>query len=263
MVTARLIADLNKNEVDSNQKLNNSLRLLAKWRSELIKNTILKNNGTKVLDGPVKGLDFLERSAEGCHVAKLLGCYEQPLHEKLMGVLAGNYDKIINIGSAEGYYAVGLAVAAPGVVSLAYDIDLNAQAACNELASRNGVSDRVIVGGEFKKEDFQHHTDGSVLVLCDIEGAEVELLDPSNAPALKAMDLIVESHECLKEGVTETLIKRFSDTHNIELIEDNGGRDLTNAPSWFARLSHLDQLLATWEWRSGPTPWMSMTAKTE
>ena len=84
LVTERLMADLHENEVDANQKLNNSLRLLAKWRSELIKNTILKNNGTKVLDGPVKGLDFLERSAEGCHVAKLLGCYEQPLHEKLI-----------------------------------------------------------------------------------------------------------------------------------------------------------------------------------
>ena len=141
LVTERLMADLHENEVDANQKLNNSLRLLAKWRSELIKNTILKNNGTKVLDGPVKGLDFLERSAEGCHVAKLLGCYEQPLHEKLMGVLKGNYDKIINIGSAEGYYAVGLAVAVPEVVSLAYDIDLNAQAACSELATRIGVSD--------------------------------------------------------------------------------------------------------------------------
>jgi hypothetical protein len=26
-------------------------------------------------------------------------------------------------------------------------------------------------------------------------------------------------------------------------------------------LAHLDQLLATWEWRSGPTPWLVMKAK--
>jgi hypothetical protein len=33
-----------------------------------------------------------------------------------------------------------------------------------------------------------------VLVLCDIEGAERELLNPVVSPALAGMDLIVESH---------------------------------------------------------------------
>jgi len=33
------------------------------------------------------------------------------------------------------------------------------------------------------------------------------------------------------------------------------------APQWFNNLTHLDQLLATWEWRSGATPWLVMKAK--
>jgi len=36
---------------------------------------------------------------------------------------------------------------------------------------------------------------------------------------------------------------------------------LEATPSWFNNLSHLDQLLATWEWRAGPTPWLVMKAK--
>jgi hypothetical protein len=32
-------------------------------------------------------------------------------------------------------------------------------------------------------------------------------------------------------------------------------------PWWLKDLSHLDQLLAVWEWRAGPTPWLVMTPK--
>jgi hypothetical protein len=98
-------------------------------------------------------------------------------------------------------------------------------------------------------------------VLCDIEGAERDLLDPALAPALTGMDLIVESHECLLTGITQLLLDRFAPTHNITLIEDNGQRDFEQSPQWFRNLAHLDQLLAVWEWRSGPTPWLVMKAK--
>lgn len=56
-------------------QLNNALRLLSKWRSILIQNTLLKHQGTVVMQGPLAGMDFLPQSAEGCHIAKLLGCY--------------------------------------------------------------------------------------------------------------------------------------------------------------------------------------------
>ena len=53
-------------------QLNNGLRLLAKWRSVLIQNTLLQQHGTLVMQGPLKGLDFLPQSAEGCQIAGLL-----------------------------------------------------------------------------------------------------------------------------------------------------------------------------------------------
>jgi hypothetical protein len=60
-------------------QLNNALRYLSKWRSVLIQNTLIKHQGTLVMQGPLASMDFLPHSAEGCHIAKLLGCYEQPL----------------------------------------------------------------------------------------------------------------------------------------------------------------------------------------
>ena len=242
-------------------QLNNALRLLSKWRSVLIQNTLLQQQGTVVMQGPLQGLDFLTQSAEGCHIAKLLGSYEQPLQPFIEAAIAENYPTILNIGCAEGYYAVGMARRMPSTRVLAHDLNPKAQEVCAELAQKNQVADRVTVGGLFSPEDFAPYANQRVLLMCDIEGAERELLDPSIVPALKGMDIIVESHECLIAGITQLLIDRFKATHDITLVQDDGQRQLVTPPAWFLNLAHLDQLLATWEWRSGPTPWLVMKPK--
>jgi SAM-dependent methyltransferase len=213
------------------------------------------------MQGPLVGMNFLAQSAEGCHIAKLLGCYEQPLQPFIEASIVANYKTILNIGCAEGYYAVGMARRMPATQVLAFDLNPKAQEVCAALAEQNGVSERVQVGALFKPVDFEKHAGKEVLVLCDIEGAERELLNPSVSPALNRMDLIVESHECLIPGVTNLLIDRFKDSHQITLVPDDGQRRLDKPPNWFVNLAHLDQLLATWEWRSGPTPWLVMKSK--
>ena len=260
-IRQQLLDALAQPQTDEAAQLNNSMRLLAKWRSVLIQNTLLQQEGTAVLEGPFKGLDFLPHSAEGCHVAKLLGCYEQPLLPYIDAAIQDGYPTVLNIGCAEGYYAVGMARRMAGTKMLAFDLNPKARQVCAELAARNGVTERVIIGALFKPEDFATYASQRVLVLCDIEGAERDLLNPEIAPALAGMDLIVESHECLLPGVTKLLIDRFAPTHDVTVVEDNGQRQLTHAPGWFYNLAHLDQLLATWEWRSGPTPWLVMKVK--
>jgi len=254
----KLLAAPNADDV---ARLNAGLRLLSKWRSVLVQNTLLKHEGTVVRQGPLKGLDFLPHSAEGCHIAKLLGCYEQPLQPHIERAIAANYPTILNIGCAEGYYAVGMARRMPATRVFAFDLNVAAQETCTTLARKNGVSARVEVGALFSPADFAAHAGGKVLVLCDIEGAERELLDPAQAPALRGMDMIVESHDCLRAGTTPLLTERFSASHEITVVHDTGERQLADVPAWFRDLAHLDQLLATWEWRSGPTPWLVMKAR--
>ena len=108
-IKQQLIANVSVDSNDPNPTPDNSLRLLSKWRSVLIQNTLIEQEGTKVRQGSLAGLDFIEQSTEGCHVAKLLGCYEQPLQPYTQRSLSAQYTKIINIGCAEGYYAVGFA----------------------------------------------------------------------------------------------------------------------------------------------------------
>jgi hypothetical protein len=212
------------------------------------------------MQGPLAGMDFLPESAEGCHIAKLLGCYEQPLQPFIEAAINLAYPTILNIGCAEGYYSVGMARRMPNTQVLAFDLNPNAQKVCTALAQKNSVADRVKVGALFKPEDFEAYRDQKVLVLCDIEGAEKDLLNPEVAPVLRCMDFIVESHECLVAGITQVLINRFKGTHQITLVQDDGQRQLDKPPQWFVGLAHLDQILATWEWRSGATPWLVMKA---
>lgn len=256
-----ILAQATQSNVAEQAQLNNALRLVSKWRSALIQNTLLQQQGTVVMQGPLQGLDFLPQSAEGCHIAKLLGCYEQPLQPFIEAAIAENCPTILNIGCAEGYYAVGMARRMPGTLVRAHDLNPEAQQVCQELAQKNHVADQITVGGLFSPEDFAPYANQRVLLLCDIEGGERELLDPELAPTLMGMDIIVESHECLIAGITQLLIDRFKATHDITLVQDDGQRQLIKPSNWFINLAHLDQLLATWEWRSGPTPWLVMKPK--
>ena len=260
-VRRRLLDGLAGEGAADARRLDEALRLLAKWRSALVQNTILRRHGTVVMEGPLQGLDYLSRSAEGCHVAKLLGCYEQPLHPFIESAIRAAYPVVLNIGCAEGYYAVGMARRMPATRVEAFDADAQAQRACAALAARNGVADRVQVGARFRPEDFARYAGRKALVLCDTEGAEKDLLDPERAPALTGMDIIVESHDCLIRGLSRLLVERFRASHDVTVVPDDGLRRLRNAPAWFHRLAHLDQLLATWEWRVGPTPWLVMKAR--
>ena len=248
-------------ENNTKSEVNDTLRLLSKWRSALIQNTYLQNEGTKVFGGLFKGLDFLEQSAEGCHIPKLLGCYEQPIQPYIKALTNCSYTKLLNIGCSEGYYAVGLAKIFKTAISLAFDKNPSARNACSRLASKNHVSDRVKVEPEFTPNNFSAFRDERVLVFCDIEGAELDLFSAKAASMLSDIDLIIESHECFMPGITDTLTSRFAATHDITVVRDNGSRNLEGVPPWFNNLSNLDQLLSIWEWRSGPTPWLIMRAK--
>ena len=93
-------------------------------------------------------------------------------------------------------------------------------------------------------------------MLCDIEGAEGTLLDPSLAPALAGSDLLVEVHEGMRPGLLATLTERFAATHRVTRIDRALQPDLL--PDWAEALSDLDRQLLLWEWRATPTPWLWM-----
>lgn len=236
-----------------------ALRHLAKWRSELIGNTLANRSGTIVQAGPFKGMDYGVRASEGSRAARLLGAYEASLAPVIEDIVARAYDLIVDVGSAEGYYAVGLARRMQGARVLARDANPKAQSLCAALAALNGVQGRVEIGGLMDHADFDICRDMRSVVICDIEGAEADLLDPARAPGLLAADILVETHDCITPGLSQLIAGRFAATHSVQVI----GRALDDSglPPWMESLSDLDRLIALWEWRTGPTPWLWMQRK--
>ncbi|WP_332773201.1 class I SAM-dependent methyltransferase [Phenylobacterium sp.] len=242
------------------RELENVLRYMAKWRSQVIANTYVAKHGRAVFQGPFAGMNYVSAATEGALAPRLLGTYESELHPHIAAFATEGLDCVIDIGCAEGYYAVGLARLMAGATVYAYDIDPKARVACAQLAADNGVADRVEIAAAFAPETFAAFAGRKVLVFVDVEGAEDDLLDPAASPALEGMNLIVETHGGARPGVLQRLVERFSASHEIVRVDQQG--KAMPLPEWLTNLGHLDQLLAVWEWRSKPTPWLVMRPRT-
>ncbi|WP_337186218.1 methyltransferase domain-containing protein [Phenylobacterium sp.] len=246
---------------DADQEtLNGHLRLLALWRSKMLANTYVQREGPRIWGGPFAGMDYVRNATEGALIPRLLGTYESELHPHLEAFAAEGLECVIDVGCAEGYYAVGLARMMPQVEVHAFDIDPKARTACAELAQRNGVADRVRIGGEFSPDGFEAFAGRRVLVMVDAEGAEVDILQPDLSPALRGMSIIVETHDLYRRNALATMMARFSPSHDI-VREDLQAKTVTGPP-WLMDMPQLDQLLAVWEWRQRQTPWLVMRPKT-
>lgn len=259
-VVGWIAEDLADATLTNRQRLGKLLPMLCRWRATLIRDKLVQDYAGVVQSGPFAGLAGVDAVLEGCHVPKLLGSYERELHPLVERIVATGYATLVNVGCAEGYYAVGLARRAPSAIAHAFDSNEGAQEACRRLAVLNGVADRVRVGGTLAGSDLPALVAGRTLLVCDIEGAEGELLDPDAFPALRAMDVLVECHDCFTPDLSATIASRFAASHAIERFEQ--AFIPFDLPAAFARVPELDRLLALWEWRSGPTPWLFMTART-
>ena len=71
---------------------------------------------------------------------KLVGSYEAELVAVIGAVVAAHPPVVVDLGAAEGYYAVGLARALPNAEVHAFELDEQARRACQRLADLNGVT---------------------------------------------------------------------------------------------------------------------------
>jgi hypothetical protein len=248
------------------QKLEQTLRALAKWRSQLIGSTLVAHSGTVVQGGPFKGMTYVAAPSEGGIAPKLLGVYETALHDVFLAAPERGYDVVLNVGCAEGFYAVGCARLLSNAKVLAWDVDAEARGKCLELARLNGVEARIDLRERFEAQHVNpvfsdisarlgHRPKG--LLVMDCEGAEFDLLDPQQGD-FRWLDLVVEVHPG-RDRTVRALAERFESTH---VVEERQARTIVpDLPPWLVNLGHLDQLLAVWEWRAVPTPWLVMRQK--
>ena len=113
-----------------------------------------------------------------------------------------NPERIIDVGAAEGYYAVGLSWKCKSAIVYSFDVDLIARQRQKQLADINGVTN-LIVGKLCSHATLTELLTNKSLLVCDIEGEEHELLDPTKVPALHHADVLVEVHPFKSKTVDE------------------------------------------------------------
>jgi hypothetical protein len=235
----------------------------AKQRLQEIGAQLAAATKRTVLSGPFKGMLLPTDTSwgEGDLVPKLLGAYEAELHEAVERGIERQPDIVINVGCAEGYYAVGLARRLPDAHVHAFDISEAAQKVCASAAAENGVGERLTVHGRCGPDDLIKLVAGArrALLVIDCEGFELDLLSEEAVAALAHCDLIVECHDFANRTITPTLTGRLDPSHEVELIRE-GPRDPSGFPE-LKRLSSLDRLLCVCEFRPELMYWMTGWSK--
>jgi hypothetical protein len=203
------------------------LRRLAKRRS-----------GTTVAAGPFAGMLYVGESYGSAYLPKIVGTYERELNDTIEQVIDGDHDLVIDIGAAEGYYAVGLAMRGEAPV-VAFEMSARARKLAAELAEKNGVTDRIQMHAKCEPESLEVTLGGAdrPFVLCDVEGYEAQLLDLRRVPSLVRAVILVEIHEFARPGVTAELMRRFDATHDISVLwQDERSSDDYPYESFWTRL---------------------------
>lgn len=211
-----------------------------------------------VIAGPFKGLKLGAGDFFGRTIGKMLGAYEIEIAGAVEALVAAEPDVVLDIGTADGYYAVGLARRLPRARVVGFDLAPIARHLTRRAARLNDVESRLTVLGACTPESMRSAMRGAKrpAILCDCEGYEDVLLDPRATPELRGAMILVELHDMFVPGVTDRIRERFAATHTIAEYGAQP-RTTTDAPPGLG-LSDEDLLYALDEGRWGHSNWMWM-----
>lgn len=191
-------------------------------RQRISKRKAYGGDAPVIIGGPFAGMLYLDEVVWGPIEPKWFGTYEAELHAIIEQIIGTGYQTIVDVGSAEGFYSVGLALKMPEARVNSFDIDPWARAQQRRLARLNNVTN-LTIASRCAPRDLDALHRGRSLLICDIEGAEYELLNPRKAASLRSYDILVEMHPCEERRLTalggaEALRKRFEATHQVESV---------------------------------------------
>jgi hypothetical protein len=218
-----------------------------------------------VAGGPFRGMRYPSGQSYGSALLpKLLGSYESELHPVLEAMLTNEHTAIVDIGCAEGYYAVGLGLRAAQADVYAFDTSPDARTLCSDMAALNGLDGRVRIGGLCDQALLKSIPLGSkALIISDCEGYEGKLFTSEVAELLARHDLIIETHDFIDIDISSRLRDIFTKTHLVQSIKSTD--DIEKAHTY--RYSQLDRYdtntrrLIVGERRPAIMEWLAMTPK--
>lgn len=203
-----------------------------------------------ILNGPFKGMKYPSIDiTELTLVPKITGSYEGHLVPLINEINKIPYNNIIDIGCAEGYYAVGFAMHLPNSKVHCFDVNEKDLQFCKEMASLNNVGNLTYNNFCSPTTLINFDYGDKSLIFCDCEGYEMELFTHEVVSALKHTDVLVEMHDIFNPLISTTLIERFSSSHNVQVI-NNSNMDYSKLEG-LENITPAERAFAVYEHRGG------------
>jgi hypothetical protein len=110
----------------------------AEWANRRVRDRF----GDRVQAGPFRGLEYPDWGIThvDLYAPKVLGSYELELHDAVETGIASEPSRVLNIGAAEGHYAVGLAMRVRTTHVVAFEAQTGQHALLAEIAERRTAS---------------------------------------------------------------------------------------------------------------------------
>jgi hypothetical protein len=229
-------------------------------RKAELTNVIFERTNGIIVNGPFKGMKILPKGVwgDGHPAAKLLGLYESELYPVVELAIENKPDLILNVGCAEGFYGLGLALRT-GVPTLLVDPWSTVLDIARENAKANNINN-VLFSTDSSINNFQFYITNAKkpLLVIDCEGSELDILDLDAFPELSKTTILVETHDCVKPGIMQTLVDQFANTHSIDIIPQGEKNPHLNL---IKDLSDYDKLILCCEERPSTMFWLYMVPK--
>jgi hypothetical protein len=177
----------------------------------------LGKNPPRVVCGPFAGMLYGRKAYGSSLLPKILGTYECELHGFIKNLK--KFELGLDVGAAEGYYAVGLLYASVCHRVIAWEISKEGRKLSQELADNNEVAERLEIRGECSLENLAQTIRQSVasecLLIIDCEGYESALIEGLEREELAKCWLIIETHDFVKQGIHNRIKSQMEKTHVV------------------------------------------------
>lgn len=213
----------------------------------------------KVATGPFAGMKYLQRSVGSVMLPKLIGTYEDELYKIFEEIRHKNYKCFIDVGAAEGFYAVGVKkfLLSQTEKVIAFEATKKGRKLIKKLADLNETSGITIKGFCDLNALSAVLSEEKTFIICDIEGGEYGLLNPELIN-FSNCDLLVETHHVENKQKETELIQKFSNTHHAVTIE-KGEKKLPENIDWNPLIKKYHNYVVN-EFR-GFTSWLFLESK--
>lgn len=214
-------------------------KMREKWRTETIAERLervsletYKMCDGRIKYGPFTGLKLNQDTWWGkCDLgSQCLGLYEREILDLIVG--NGGYDHFIDIGAADGYYAIGMLFSGLAKKAICFESSKQGQTAIQQNWIANDSIGELEVYGEANTSSIQKLPERALkktLVLIDIEGFEFFLLQKEVISRFQSCEVIIEIHNWVDEFEKKyiQLLKDLSDFFDIKAIK-SANRDTVN-----------------------------------